>query len=185
MILPILKITGEDRNPLVILRQTCVDVKDFNEDLGKLVSDIVETMFASNGVGLSAPQIGRSLNLFVMRTHDGIRNNTREVRVVINPAVGDKDKDQDDSKGLRTVWTGAPSRSSSLNDTFEGCLSVPDILGRVTRFHEVACAYWDESGQRHEESLKGMQGRMYQHERDHLHGILFVDRADRFYRPES
>src|SRR5450432_769079 len=109
MILPILKITGEDRNPLVILRQTCVDVKDFNEDLRKLVSDIVETMFASNGVGLSAAQIGRSLNLFVMRTQDGIRNNTREVRVVINPAVGDKDRDQDDSKGLRTVWTGAPS----------------------------------------------------------------------------
>src|ERR1700675_2004353 len=85
MILSILKLTGEDRKHLAILRRTSVDVTDFNAELRELVASMIETLLAANGVGLAAPQIGRNLNLFVMRKQAGIVNDKREVRVVINP----------------------------------------------------------------------------------------------------
>jgi peptide deformylase len=162
MILPILKLTGEDRKPLVALRQTAVDVTEFDAALRKLVASMIETMLAANGVGLAALQIGKNLNLFVMRGG----NDNREVRVVINP---------------KTI-TEAGEDVSTANEKIESCLSIPGILGRVTRCHEVRCVYWDEKGHRHDESLKGMDARIYQHERDHLVGKLFVDLADKFYR---
>ena len=162
MILPVLKLTGEDRKPLIALRRTAVDVTEFDAELRKLVASMIETMLAANGVGLAAPQIGRNLNLFVMRGG----NDNREMRVVINP------------KTIIEVGEDV----STANEKIESCLSIPGILGRVTRCHEVRCVYWDENGHRHEESLKGMDARIYQHERDHLVGKLFVDLADKFYR---
>ena len=162
MILPVLKLTGEDRKPLIALRQTAVDVTEFDAELRKLVASMIETMLAANGVGLAAPQIGRNLNLFVMRGG----NDNREMRVVINP------------KTIIEVGEDV----STANEKIESCLSIPGILGRVTRCHEVRCVYWDENGHQHEESLKGMDARIYQHERDHLVGKLFVDLADKFYR---
>jgi peptide deformylase len=168
MVLPILKLTGDDRKPLAVLRQTSVDVTAFNDELRELVANMIVTLFAASGVGLAAPQIGRNLNLFIMRTNAGIVNANREVRVVINP------------KTIIEVGEDA----STPNEKLESCLSIPGVLGRVTRCHEVGCIYWDEKGQRHNESLKGMEARIYQHERDHLLGKLFVDLADKFYRPE-
>jgi peptide deformylase len=169
MVLPILKITGEERKKLAVLRQVSVDVTEFNDDLRELVASIIETLFAAGGVGLAAPQIGRNLNLFGMRTLEGIENDTREVRVVINP---------------QTV-TEIGEDLGTPDEKIESCLSIPGVLGRVTRCHEVGCVYWDEQGKRHGESLKGMEARIYQHERDHLNGVLFVDKADKFYRPDS
>jgi peptide deformylase len=104
-----------------------------------------------------------------MRTHAGIVNRNREVRVVINP---------------ETIIE-AGEDVSTVNEKIEGCLSIPaGVTGWVTRCHEVRCVYWDENGCRHDESLKGMETRIYQHERDHLDGVLFVDRAEQFFRPE-
>jgi peptide deformylase len=163
-ILPILKITGEDRKPLEGLRQASVDVTEFNEDLRQTVGSMIDTLFAARGLGLAAPQIGRNLNLFVMRTHAGIVNDNREVRVAVNPTV---------------IETG-----ERVSTQIEHCLSIPGISGRVTRFHQVGCVYRDEYGQRHEESLEDMEARIFQHEIDHLLGKLFVDLADKFYRPE-
>lgn len=164
MILPILKITGEDRKPLQALRQASVDVTEFNEDLRQTVGSMVDTLFVARGLGLSAPQIGRNLNLLVMRTHAGIVNDNREVRVAVNPMV---------------VEAG-----ERVSTQIEDCLSIPGISGRVTRFHQVGCVYQDEYGQRHEESLEDLEARIFQHEIDHLLGKLFVDLADEFYRPE-
>jgi peptide deformylase len=166
MIFPILKLTGEDRKALTILRRTSVDVTDFNDELRELVASMIETLFAANGVGLAAPQIGRNLNLFVMRTQAGIVNDNREVRVVINP---------------NTIIEVGEDVSTD-NEKIESCPSIPGVTGRVTRCHEIRCVYWDETGHRHDESLKGMEARIYQHERDHLVGKLFVDLADKFYR---
>jgi peptide deformylase len=165
MMFPILRITGEDRKPLAVLRQTSYDVTEFNEDLREIVASMIETLFAANGVGLAAPQIGKPLNLFVMRTHDGIVNGNHEVRVVINPTVIEVNE--------------------SVGTQVESCLSIPGISGRVTRFHEIGCVYWDENGQRRAESLEDVEARIYQHEFDHLLGKLFVDLADKFYRPSS
>jgi len=166
MILPILKISGEERTALVALRQTAVDVTEFDDELRNLVASMIETMFDAKGVGLAAPQIGRNLNLFVMRRHTGMVKSNREVRVVINP----------------TTITEIGEDVSTANEKIESCLSIPGILGRVTRCHEVRCIYWDENGHQHNESLKGMESRIYQHERDHLVGKLFVDLADQFSR---
>ena len=168
MILPILKLTGEDRKSLAFLRRTSVDVTDFNDELRELVASMIETLFAANGVGLAAPQIGRNLNLFVMRKQAGIVNDNREVRVVINP---------------NTIIEVGEDVSTD-NEKIESCLSIPGVTGRVTRFHEIRCVYWDEKGHRHDESLKGTESRIYQHERDHLVGKLFVDLADKFFGPE-
>jgi peptide deformylase len=165
MMFPILRITGEDRKPLAVLRQTSYDVTEFNEELREIVASMIETLFAANGVGLAAPQIGKPLNLFVMRTHDGIVNGNHEVRVVINPTVIEVNE--------------------SVGTQVESCLSIPGISGRVTRFHGIGCVYWDENGQRRAESLEDVEARIYQHEFDHLLGKLFVDLADEFYRPNS
>jgi hypothetical protein len=104
-----------------------------------------------------------------MWTDAGIVNGNREVRVVINPET--------------IIEVGEDDRMP--NEMLEGCLSIPGVLGRVTRCHEVGCVYWDEKGQRHEETLRGMEARIYQQERGNLVGMLFVDLADKFYRPES
>lgn len=164
MILPILKITDPDKMSLAVMRETAVDVTEFNKQIRSTVASMIETLLAGNGTGLAAPQIGRNLNVFVMRMHTELPN-SREVRVVINP---------------KTV-TEAGDDAGTPNEKLEGCLSIPGVLGRVNRFYEVVCIYWDERGKRHTESLKGMQARIYQHEWDHLCGVLFVDRANAFY----
>jgi peptide deformylase len=165
MVFPILTITGEERGPLIALRRVSLDVTEFSEELRELVASMVETMFGANGVALAAPQIGRNLNLFVMRTHAGNARRNRGVRVVINPVT------------INEIGEDVGPTSEKV----EGCLSIPGILGRVARFHEVDCIYWDENGKRNAASLKGIEARIYQHERDHLCGVLFVDRAEAFY----
>jgi peptide deformylase len=164
MILPILKISDEDKAPSAGLRQTSIDVTEFNEELERIVESMIETLLLYHAGGLSAPQIGRNLNLFVMRTGAGSQNN-RTVRVVINPKT----------------LTEAGEDIGTPNEKLEGCLSVPGVLGLVTRCHEVDFVYCDESGKHHRESLSGREARIYQHEGDHLRGVLFVDKAKAFY----
>ena len=65
----------------------------------------------------------------------------------------------------------------------EGCLSIPGLLGRVNRYKQLACAYQDTEGKAQISSLDGLPARIFQHELDHLSGVLFVDRAEKFYRP--
>jgi peptide deformylase len=164
MILPILKIAGEDKTPLVALRQTSIDVTEFNEELHRIVESLIETLLFYNSLGLSAPQIGRNLSVFVMRTRTDSPSNAA-VRVVINPKT----------------LAEAGEAAVTPNERLESCLSVPGVLGLVTRCHEVDFVYWDEGGKRHSESLSGREARIYQHERDHLRGVLFVDKAEAFY----
>jgi peptide deformylase len=159
-----LKIASEDEAPLVALRQTSIDVTEFNQELQGIVESMIETLLLYHSVGLSAPQIGRNLSLFVMRSGAGSPHN-RAVRVVINPKT----------------LTEAGEDAGTPNEKLEGCLSVPGVLGLVTRCHEVDFVYWDESGKHHRESLSGREARIYQHEGDHLRGVLFVDKAKAFY----
>jgi peptide deformylase len=164
MILPILKIANKEETPLMVLRQTSADVTEFNEELRRIVAGMIETLLFHHGVGLSAPQIGRNLNLFVMRKR---RNASKKpaVRVVINPkTLAEKGED-----------------AGTANERLEGCLSIPGVLGSVIRCHEVDFVYRDENGRRHKESLRGMEARVYQHEGDHLCGVLFVDKAKAYY----
>lgn len=163
MLLNILKVT----NPadLKILQSPCVDVTDFNQDVQDLCRDMAETMYASNGVGLAAPQVGRSLNIFVMRTMQGLAENRQEHVVVINPHV------------VIEIGDGGVEQ--------EGCLSVPGWWGDVQRFYEVGVVYWTPEGKRVAGHFKSFQARIFQHENDHLNGVLFLKRATKFYRPKA
>ena len=145
-----------------VLRQICKDVKTFNQDLHDLTQNLVETMFAANGVGLAAPQVGVPLSIFVMRTAQGIELDTKEVHILINPTA---------------------AMSGETYKDMEGCLSIPGLLGRVQRYKQLACACQDTEGKPQVNTLDGLAARIFQHELDHLSGVLFVDRADKFYRP--
>ncbi|MBO7204197.1 MAG: peptide deformylase [Bacteroidales bacterium] len=157
MILPIY-VYGSD-----VLRAKAepMDIATVNkEELQKLVADMFETMYNAEGVGLAAPQIGKSIRLLVV---DG--NEAAETypylkgfkRVMINPEVVEESED--------TLVYG------------EGCLSVPNIHCDVTRPKSMTVRYYDENLELKEEFLDEFACRMVQHEMDHLEGNLFVDHA--------
>lgn len=148
--------------PNPILRQKTQPVTKFDSELQKLINDMVETMRNAPGVGLAAPQVGRSLRLAVIETppkEDENGNeikNSRELFVVINPEI---------------VWY-----SHTLVDGIEGCLSIPGYLGEVTRYESVRVKAQDRYGKKVKYMLKGWAARIFQHEIDHLNGILYTDR---------
>jgi peptide deformylase len=142
-----------------ILRAQSVDA-ELNDEIRDLCTKMITTMYEANGVGLAAPQVGKNLNIFVMRTTYGIENDINEHLVLINP---------------RTV-----KQSGTPVVGVEGCLSIPGLIGEVKRFPTIQCAYTDENGVTHEKTFTDMEARIYQHENDHLNGILFLDRAERF-----
>jgi peptide deformylase len=163
MVLNILKVN----NPadVGILRAQSEHIPEMTDDVRELCTNMVETMFTSRGVGLAAPQVGRNLNIFVMRTTEGIRLDNRDHIVLINPQVkaltGDRHTEQ------------------------EGCLSIPGLWGDVERFDGVLTEYWSLTGETVSNQFSSFQARIFQHEYDHLKGTLFVDRATKFYVPKK
>lgn len=161
MIFPILKIPTDSET----LQKPSVDVLIVDKELQSFVDSMVETMYAANGVGLAAPQVGRNINIFVMRTVKGLQENRQEHIILINPHTviefGDKVTDQ------------------------EGCLSLPGLFGDVERFPTVGCVYWDVDGNRHSDVFSDFQARIYQHENDHLNGVLYPVRANKTYRVKT
>jgi peptide deformylase len=146
-----------------VLKKRAVEIKRDYPGLNKLIDDMFETMYNSNGVGLAAPQVGVSLRLFVI---DGAPFEEEEVkdfkRVFINPVMQDE--------------FGNPWKFN------EGCLSIPGIREDVERKSEINIEYFDENWQAHSETIKGLAARIIQHEYDHIEGILFTDRISPFRR---
>lgn len=142
-----------------LLRKKAVEIDAHYPGLSELIGSMFSTMSESNGVGLAAPQVNRSIRLFVIDA-SLYANEYPEVkdfrRVFINPQIL-----QEEGK----EWT--------FN---EGCLSIPDIREDVVRKPRVRLRYQDENFQVHEEEFEGVIARIIQHEYDHLEGILFVDR---------
>ena len=135
-------------------------VSSFGTDLRGLVRDLWDTMRASPGVGLAAPQIGVLERVSVIDVGRVVRNRKTESSysgplVIVNPKI----------------LEGAGSQLPR-----EGCLSVPDLLANVTRFLEVRVAYHDEGGEARELKARGFEALALQHEIDHLDGKLFLDR---------
>jgi peptide deformylase len=141
------------------LREECAEVERGYPELEKLVSDMFDTMYASEGVGLAAPQIGKSLRLFVVDTspfgqYDPTAADYK--RVFINPRI----TEESDEEVL-------------LN---EGCLSLPGLHEDVYRPEKITIRYFDEHFNEHEETLEGWPARAVQHEYDHIEGMVFTDR---------
>jgi peptide deformylase len=123
----------------------------------KLIDDMIETMHEYHGVGLAAPQIHEGLRLFVASLDAGEADEADvETLAIINPEI--------------TV------RGSDVVDDWEGCLSIPDIRGRVPRAREITVRALDRKGDRIELHAHDFHARVIQHETDHLDGVLFVDR---------
>ena len=123
----------------------------------KLIDDMIETMHEYHGVGLAAPQIHEGLRLFVASLDAG-------------------DDDAADVETLAIINPEITVRGSNVVDDWEGCLSIPDIRGRVPRPREITVRAMDRNGDRIELHAHDFHARVIQHETDHLDGVLFVDR---------
>lgn len=137
--------------------------KDYPE-LDKLIANMFETMYAAHGVGLAAPQIGKSIRLFV---------------VDASPFAEDADED-DRAKGLegfKKVFINPIIEEESGEEWAfqEGCLSIPKIREDVYRKENIVITYFDENWEFHEETYSGYAARVIQHEYDHVDGVLFTD----------
>ena len=141
-----------------LLRKKAKNIEKDDPQLKEIIENMWETMYYSDGVGLAAPQVGKSIRLFLI---DASPNADEE------PELADFKKVFINAEIIETAgeeWV--------MN---EGCLSLPEIREDVTRKDEVRIKYFDENFVEHEEVFKGFAGRVVQHEYDHLEGILFID----------
>ena len=145
--------------PDPVLRKKAAPVKAFDDDLRKLVDDMVETMYAEPGVGLAAPQIGVSLRLLVTDITVGEKPNS--LIVLANPRI--------------------VSSSGRVVDE-EGCLSIPGIRAEIPRAESVEIRGWNLDQQEVSIKGRGYLARAFQHEMDHLDGILIWDRMGKIQR---
>ena len=148
-----------------VLRKVAEDITPDYPDLPQLISNMFDTMYQSDGIGLAAPQVGLSIRLFVI---DG------------TPLA----EDDPSVQSFKKVFINAHilERFDEVVRYSEGCLSIPNIHEEVERESKIRIKYVDENFQPHEEEFSGMAARIIQHEYDHLVGILFVDRLSAIRR---
>ena len=149
-----------------VLRKVAVAIDGEFPDLEKLINNMKETMYNASGVGLAAPQIGKAIRLFLIDASpfaedDNLSEEERTVlksfnRVFINPKILEEEGEE---------WI--------FN---EGCLSIPDVREDVSRQPKITIEYQDENFTVHKETLEGLAARVFQHEYDHIEGILFTDK---------
>lgn len=142
-------------DPVLARRARDVDVVDGRLD--RLIEDMIETMYDAPGVGLAAPQVGVDLRLFVWDVGDG-------PEVAINPEILE----------LHGRWRYE-----------EGCLSVPGYFWPIERSRQVLLRYVDRHGEVVEREAEDLLGRVFQHETDHLDGVLLIERLDEEERREA
>lgn len=144
-----------------VLRKVAEDITPDYEGLEQLLKDMEETMYHSDGVGLAAPQIGKSIRVFIIDASpmDEDDESLKDFKkVFINPKIVE-------FRGERLLFN-------------EGCLSIPTIREDVERESEIRIQYYDENFKFHDEVFDGIKARIIQHEYDHLEGILFTDRLN-------
>ena len=149
-----------------ILRKVAADIEQDYPDLQKLISDMWETVYHTNGVGLAAPQINKSLRVFVVDT----------LQIVEGFDAEDK-LEYPDEQPIKRIFINAHKveESGDLWAYNEGCLSIPKVREDVKRTQNVTLHYLDENFTEHTETFSGITGRVIQHEYDHLDGKLFID----------
>ena len=150
-----------------VLRQVAKDIDPEHPQLDKLIADMWETMYASNGVGLAAPQINRPIRLFVVDSSQ-IFTNLEDEEEGLYP----------DEPGLKQVFINARIKSLEGEPWSykEGCLSIPRVREDVLREEKVTLEYFDEFFVKHLKTFNGITARVILHEYDHIEGKLFIDR---------
>ncbi len=142
-----------------VLRKVSDDITPDYPELPKLLDDMFETMYKSDGIGIAAPQVGKAIRLFVIDAtplKDDYPEVTDFKRVFINAHITSRNEDK-------------------TMETNEGCLSLPGINESVRRSTEIVIDYVDENFQPHTETITGYAAIVVQHEYDHLDGKLFID----------
>lgn len=153
--MPILNIR---KYPDQILKKKCEEVAEINLEINKLIGDMIETMQKNNGVGLAAPQIGVLKRIIVLDSEKG-------AVAFVNPRILKKSKEKEIME--------------------EGCLSFPGIFYNIKRPKEIEAEVLTEDGEKIKIKMEGLLSRVFQHEVDHLDGILFIDRLPLWQRLKS
>ena len=149
-----------------VLRKTAKDIDAQFPDLNKFIDNMWETMYASNGVGLAAPQVNKDIRVFVVDSTQIVENFDDEDR-----------KQYPNEKGIKQVFINAHIKDLDGDEWAynEGCLSIPKIREDVYRNEMVVLEFMDENFQTKVESFHGITARVILHEYDHLEGKLFID----------
>lgn len=150
--------------PDPILRKKARKVTEFDKDFQDLVADMIDTMREAPGVGLAAPQVAISQRLIVVEYGD----------------------DEDEEKPAKLYVLANPEIVSASEDMvmgIEGCLSVPDLVGEVERHTSIVVKGQNRYGKPTKVKANGWLARIFQHEMDHLDGVLYPDRAEKIWKP--
>ena len=149
-----------------VLRKVCDEITAEYPGLEKLIADMWETLYNSNGVGLAAPQINKPIRLFLVDTVQIVEDFDDEDR-----------KEYPNEEPIKQVFINAEmiEESGEMWPYNEGCLSIPKIREDVMRHRKVHIRYMDENFVTHEKHFHGITARVIQHEYDHIEGKLFID----------
>ena len=149
-----------------VLRKLALEITAEYPQLEKLIADMWETLYNSNGVGLAAPQINRDIRLFLVDTLQMFEN-----------MEADEKADYPDDNGIKSVFINAKIQKLDGEEWpyNEGCLSIPKIREDVYRNESVTINYFDENFQSHTKTFTGLSARVILHEYDHIEGKLFID----------
>jgi len=153
--------------PDPVLRRKAHKVTQFDDDLQVLIEDMIETVRDAPGVGLAAPQVGVSQRVIVVEyaEDDEMEDSPKKLYVAVNPEIIQ------------------PSEETELG--IEGCLSVPGLVGEVDRHTAITIKAQNRRGQSLKIKASGWLARIFQHEIDHLDGIIYTDRATRVWKPRE
>lgn len=158
--------------PASVLRKKARPIDKFDKDLQTLIEDMVDTMRDAPGVGLAAPQVGISERLIVVEYAD-------------QPEVAEGEEYKEVKPKLYVMINPEIVKSSTETELgVEGCLSIPGLVGEVERFYEIQVKGLNRRGQPMKVRAKGWLARIFQHEIDHLNGVVFPDRATKVWKPE-
>lgn len=149
-----------------ILRKVARDITPEYQGLARLIEDMWETLYNSNGVGLAAPQINKDIRLFVIDSRQIFENQEEDEKV-----------DYPDAPGYKAVFINAHIIELSEKEWLynEGCLSIPKVREDIVRKDTVTLRYQDENFTEHTKTFNGVTARVILHEYDHLEGKLFID----------
>jgi len=141
------------------LRKKSKPIRRVDKKILSLINDLKETLLAQKepeGVGLAAPQIGKNLKIFVIKTND-------QLKTFINPEI-------------ISVSEEKGQKQKKEKEIMEGCLSIPHYYGPLKRARKIKIRYLSPEGEKKTETFRGLPAQIIQHEIDHLNGVLFVDR---------
>jgi len=143
------------------LKEVSVPVSDVDDALRALADEMLAVMYDEPGIGLAAPQVGHAIRLVVMDTDWSDEGQDKDPAVILNPEIIEREG--------KVGWE-------------EGCLSVPDFTAEVERSAHIVVRYQDLDGKEVTEEVSGLRAVCFQHEIDHLDGVLFIDRISRLRR---